>query len=335
MKKLICCLLAFAFTFSFFGCNERPKEKKDELRAPVYDYGAESIDYNWETLAENTNPNFKYFGYYHSDALLSDKDNSLPYGYIDAIAEIGNANMFVLNQSAYRTLEQQAEYIEHAHTKGMQTIWQITSFMFSGTYLKNRYKEAIDTAVEGLGESFDYVYAFYIDEPSWSGISKSDFLAATKYLSETYPDKHIMTCLAIPELNGETQADAEYFYYCTDMAFDYYGAFDNAERLELLNKLKTFATNNQWLWGVATGFTNTPDAGVDIIVNSIKGEYATGLAEPRYRGILSFSFATGINHDWGYGMRDFLMSDGIYYEQYGETLLTLYKQIGNAIIANA
>lgn len=65
------------------------------------------------------------------------------------------------------------------------------------------------------------------------------------------------------------------------------------------------------------------------MVKHIKGYYTEAIQEPRYAGLLPFSFADGLKGDWGYGLTTFFNEDSEYYSC---ELRKLYINIGREII---
>ena len=57
--------------------------------------------------------------------------------------------------------------------------------------------------------------------------------------------------------------------------------------------------------------------------------YTEAIQEERYAGIVSFSYADGLEGDWGYGLHTFLNNDSEYYDA---DLRKLYTDIGREVI---
>ena len=125
----------------------------------------------------------------------------------------------------------------------------------------------------------------------------------------------------------------DYLKYCTDVMFDDYGAWNAATRKVYLMALKSKSPEDAWVWGCPRGMEKPADLdtyGMQRLIDHIKGQYIEAIGDERYAGIISFSFANGINEgDWGYGLRDFFDPA---HEWYDADFRQLYMDIGREII---
>ena len=82
------------------------------------------ISSDWEVMPENTNPNLKYFGYFHGDGFLSQGS------YMDEIASLQNSNVFLLNSAFSLTVAQ--EKLAAAKALGFKVIFSTHGFFTGG-----------------------------------------------------------------------------------------------------------------------------------------------------------------------------------------------------------
>ncbi len=293
----------------------------------------EYISSDWEVMPENTNPNLKYFGYFHGDGFLSQGS------YIEEIAALQNSNVFLLN-SAFSTAIAR-EKLAVAKGYGFKVIFSTHGFFTGGQItqansatLVENYKQVWSDLCAAVDEYVQdgTILAFYFDEPAWNGVKEEDFRTVTKMIRETYPNVKVLTTMTVYDIgvakrDGYPEINASYNEFCTDVSYDSYAKWNDKTRRIYLEALKSKATNNQYIWGCATGFTDTPEANGELY-RAIKGMYTEAIQEPRYAGILPFSYANGFEGDWGYGLHDFFSNTSDFYDR---ELRKLYVQIGREV----
>lgn len=319
IKKHIVYLLALVMCLtvavSMAACDE------DEGQKTV-------ISSDWTEIPENTNPNLKYFGFYHSDGFQS-------RSYIDDIGKLDCANVMYIdrNGDVRAKLAQVASY-------GCKAILEAPTFFRpspsgeSMSCLRYDYEDIFDEYVAPIEQYVKdgTVYAFYMDEPT-GRIKEEDFRTVTKMMRDKYPDTrrmvvHIGYSMGITFHKGYTQVTPAYNEFVTDVAYDWYGEWNDEQRETWLNNLKASCTNNQNFWAIPCAFSMQPES-VATMIAHLKGFYAQALNEPRYVGILAFSYADGFVGDWGYGLTSFLDYDALYFNR---ELRQLYVNVGRKII---
>jgi hypothetical protein len=274
----------------------------------------EEVKVEWEDLPENTNPNLKYFGYFHADGFGG-------YGECyDVIDGLQNSNVYVVN-SAWNA-DQLIQDLELARARGMK-VWGTLHGGRRGTGLWiDGGQEIFDSNIWDYFEASliklqpylddGTLLGLYFDEPMWNGTTHEQFIQMTKFIREKSPNMRIMNCMTVYDLGFYTikrESDgavyqpitAEVNQYVTDVMYDYYGDWDVKERQDLLNRLKAVATNNQWIWGCATGFVDANKPKLDNgkrdtleMKKAIIGMYKEAINEPRYAGILNFTIVSTI-----------------------------------------
>ena len=291
------------------------------------------ISSNWEEMPENTNENLKYFGYFHSDGFRSQGS------YIEEIATLKNSNVVLINSAFSNAIA--CERIELARSLGFKVIFSVHGF-FTGGQIKvansatlvENYQQVWEETTTALAEYIadGTILAFYFDEPAWNGVKEEDFRTVTKMIRETYPDVKVLTTMTVYDIGvskyeGYPEINASYNEYCTDVSYDSYAKWNDETRRSYIEALKSKATNGQYIWGCATGFSNNPEQTGELY-NAIKGMYTEAIQEPRYAGILPFSYADGLEGDWGYGLHSFLNNESDYYDR---ELKQLYINIGREV----
>ena len=293
----------------------------------------EYISSDWEVMPENTNPNLKYFGYFHGDGFLSQGS------YIEEIAALQNSNVFLLNSAFSTTIAR--EKLAVAKEYGFKVIFSTHGFFTGGQITKansatlvENYKQVWSDLCAAVDEYVQdgTILAFYFDEPAWNGVKEEDFRTVTKMIRETYPNVKVLTTMTVFDIgvskrDGYPEISPSYNEFCTDVSYDSYAKWNDKTRRIYLEALKSKATNNQYIWGCATGFTDTPEANGELY-RAIKGMYTEAIQEPRYAGILPFSYANGFEGDWGYGLHDFFSNTSDFYDR---ELRKLYVQIGREV----
>ncbi len=295
----------------------------------------------WLEMPENTNPNLKYFGYFHSDGFGSQSS------YMADIAALGHANIVMIN-SAWNA-QQAAGDLAEAKRYGFKAIVTAHGMFQYGKvgqlgsaeliYGWEDYWDEYQATVQSYIDD-GTVYAFYFDEPRWNGISCEDFQTVTRYMRQK-SGVGVMACMTSMDMGWSNYGNVgpcedDYLENCTDVMFDDYSAWDAYTRRGYLQKLKDKSPEDAWLWGCPRGMEKQSDLdahGFKRMIDHIQGQYRESVWEERYAGIISFSFANGINEgDWGYGMCDFFDPAQ---SCYSEELRGIYQDIGIAIIENA
>lgn len=274
-------------------------------------------------LPVNTNPNFKYYGFFHSDGFGAQAS------YMSKIGALGACNVAMIN-SAWSP-EAAVSRIEEARANGMKSIVSLhglfgnedengrtsgVHYNEDGTYryeivrspLLPNWQETFANWKNTLQEYIDdgSILMFYMDEPYWHGVMEDDFRTVTKYLQEQIPGMRFLHTMCMADIGAwvPTMVDgkpypvlkASYNEYVTDVMYDGYSYWNDAERAGFMQKLKAIATNNQYIWGCGTGFvdhTQKDPLSTEILKASLQGMYREGIKEPRYAGIINFTFAGG------------------------------------------
>lgn len=309
MKKFIALILAAITVFSFGAC------KKNASKPLV-------IDSSWTELPQNTNENFKYFGYYHADGWYSDS-------YLEDINNtVGCSNICIVDSVAR---------IQPAAQLGYTVMLGVSSVLFQNKVLKPNYQSIWDKFLTEIEPYKDMLYAFYFDEP-YLWLDMDDFREGTKYMRETCPEIGVMAVLTAMEFGASNwgnyeEIGGEYYENCTDIGYDLYETWDDERFAQNHDMLKEkIATNGQWIWLVPKSFeTEYYFIGNKNMMEHIKGYYTIGISDERCRGIMNFSWASGVEiGDWGYGAGYFFDK---HCEEYDEELLNMHKAVGNAIVA--
>ncbi len=340
MRKFITFLAALGLLASVsvgaIACTAPQTNSSSESSST--DGGKEWLKSDWTTLPENTNENLEYFGYFHSDGF-----GSLQGSYISEIAELGNANIVMINSGF--TVDKALTNLAEAKAHNMKAIVSIHGFYNGGVtgkldslHLKEDYQEIWADYQAQMQPYIDdgTIYAFYWDEPRWNGISREDFRTLTSYVREQVPTVGTMACMTAMDIGignygGVGECEDDYMEYCTDVMFDTYSDWDDSQRRLYLEMLKEKSPDDAWIWGCPKGFENEPEIkGTKPMVDHIKGQYTEAIQDERYRGIISFTYANGIEEgDWGYGLVDFFDDQSDYYDK---DLRDLYIDIGCTVI---
>jgi len=339
-RKILLVLLAILTAISSLFAVACDISKDPEFSSPSTSEGdstgggtGEYISSDWEVMPENTNPNLKYFGYFHGDGFLSQGS------YIEEIAALQNSNVFLLNSAFSTTIAR--EKLAVAKGYGFKVIFSTHGFFTGGKItqansatLVENYKQVWSDLCAAVDEYVQdgTILAFYFDEPAWNGVKEADFRTVTKMIRETYPNVKVLTTMTVFDIgvskrDGYPEISPSYNEFCTDVSYDSYAKWNDKTRRIYLEALKSKATNNQYIWGCATGFTDTPEANGELY-RAIKGMYTEAIQEPRYAGILPFSYANGFEGDWGYGLHDFFSNTSDFYDR---ELKNLYVQIGREV----
>lgn len=329
LSALICLCVAFAT-----ACGKTDEPNDDGGKKPGGDSTNTVISSDWETMPENKNENLKYFGYFHGDGFRSQGS------YISEIASLKNSNVIMINSAWSHAAAQ--ESLAAVKAAGMKAIFSVHGMFVGGQItqantatLVANHEEVWNETATAIAEYIEdgTILGFYFDEPAWNGVPEDAFRTVTKMLRDKYPSIKVITTMTgydigIAKYEGYPELNASYNEYCTDVMYDSYGKWNDETRREYLEKLKSKALQNQWIWGCPKGFSDNPEQTGDM-VEHIKGMYTEAIQEPRYVGIVSFSFADGIEGDWGYGLHTFFNNSGDYYDK---ALKNLYVDIGREVI---
>lgn len=316
--------LAMPVLSGLTGCGEKELEK-------------EYVASTWTEMPENTNENLKYFAYFHSDGFNGGEE------YFTDIAALNNANVMMINSAfdiavgverleLVRALGMKAFVTAHG-IFGNQQVGKVGSAVLNANWLttwrmmKEYYGEFIEDGT---------LLGFYFDEPYWNGIKEEDFLLVTHTMRKECPNVKVMACLTAVEIGAKAgnvpEVSAEYHKYCTDLMYDSYVDWNDEQRRDFAEKLAAKATANQYFWGCPKGFVDSyEEEGNEEMINHIKGFYTEAIQNERYAGIVSFSYAGGLDGgDWGYGLNTFFDIDpeNAYFDA---ELRDLYLQIGREI----
>lgn len=326
-KKNIMAILSVVLCASAVICVACNSEKTPEKEK-------EYFSSSWEVIPENTNKNLKYFGFFHCDGFLTQGS------YMEEIAALDGTNVFMIN-SQFND-EAVTEKFALAKKLNHKVILSLHG-LFSGgqvavadsATLATNYREILEAKTAKYKDYIDdgTILSFYFDEPAWNGIKQDDFRTVTKWLRDNCPTIKVMTTMTtydigISKRDNYPELDPDYNEYCTDVMYDSYVAWNDATRRTYLEALKSKALQNQYIWGCATGFVNNPEQNGELY-NAIKGMYTEAIQDSRYAGIISFSYADGLEGDWGYGMHSFLNEDSDYYDR---QLKQFYVNIGRAVM---
>ena len=328
-KSVLMPLITILFAGLLVNCA---KDKTSEDSKPTS--ASETKTDDNQGVLPNTNENLKYFGFFHSDGWRSQGSQ------IEKICELDMTNLVMLN-SAW-TAEVTNERLAVAKSHGQVATIGVPG-LFSGgqitvpnsATLREDYKEKIDEYTNSIRSYLEdgTILGFYFDEPAWNGISEEDFRKVTKYLREKWPNVRTMQAMTsydigVGKFEGFPEANPSYNEYVTDVMYDNYADWNDKTRKQYLELLKSKATNNQAIWGIPKGFADNPEQPGQII-ESLKGIYREALSEPRYAGILSFSWCDGFEGDWSYGMQSFLLEDSDFFSR---EVLEVYTDIGREVI---
>lgn len=333
LNKIMSAVLASAVTVACLAaCSP-----DGETSSSTTDGGKNYISSSWTKMPENTNENLKYFAYFHSDGFNGGEE------YFSDIAALNNANVMMINSAAevavgVERLRQTREFGMQAFVTlhGLfqnQQVGKLGSALLSPSWLTNwriikkNYQEFIDDGT---------ILGFYFDEPYWNGIKEEDFLLVSHTVRRDCPTLKLMACLTSMEIGATAgsipEVSGQYYRYCTDVMYDSYMDWDDAQRRDFAEKLKAKATEGQYLWACPKGFVDSyEEEGNAQMIEHLKGFYTQAIQDERFAGIVSFSYAGGLDGgDWGYGLNTFfdVNPENKYYDS---ALKELYLQIGREI----
>lgn len=223
-----------------------------------------------------THAELQYFGYYNV--------NGLPRDSHDFIPEIGarkNSNVAHIWPNPYE-MSRVATYLTELRQNKMQAIINVDS-IFRYPNWEDTWKILKDT-IKGQE---DVVYAFYFDEPVWTGVSLTDFQVYTKRIKADYPSKAIMAVEAYPVFSLNT-APVGYFDYVTDLGMDYYYTYGNNTWDSYLYFYGLFVNSShasgKKLWLIPDGYHNSSDR----LGEALTSYYNLAKANPQVNGLLVF-----------------------------------------------
>lgn len=296
---VIILLVASLFSISYIGAMQAPEKLA------------------WAEMPPNTNPNLKYFGYYHVT------------GCLDEVKEFG-ANFSKIDAD-------EIEEIQNLYNKGYMIFIMTRYIFYSNGELHPDYAQRWENTKTELAPYMDKIIGFYVDEPYFTGKTKEAFHMNCQLVRQDFPDKKMMAVLSLQGLNN---ADLDYFDYCTDLGYDLYWGWDKDGVLDYIALLKEkYAKNDQYIWLVPKGFyTIKKDIYAlvesrkllpgDDIIRWIKGSYEIAVADHRITGIFSFVYD---NDNYDMSLRKFMINDN---DGYREDLRDIYVQIAKAVSNN-
>lgn len=289
----------------------------------------------WPEMPPNTNPNFKYFGYYH----FSDS--------IDEVAAMGNANLAKVDIDYL-------DEIEHLARRNFNILIMIRHVFFENGETPGDVGERWETAKKGIEPYMDNIIGFYVDEPIWTGKSQEAFHYACQTVRRDFPDRKMVAMLmydsvlksGIINTRIKDIDPREYCKYCTDVGFDFYHKWDKDTLIKNISLLKkNVLIDGQVIWLSPKGFyvadrsksinwvfedTSLPPG--EDMKRWIKGAYEVAVAEPLVVGFLTFVYG---NEDtlekYDYYLAQFFDEES---EHFDKELRDLYVKIGKAVIAN-
>ncbi len=330
-------------------------------------HGKIVISQSYKDLQNNTNPNLKYFGYFHADGFSA----GAPLTYIDEIVAMDNANIAIIN---YAWNPQPAlERIQYIKQKdpNMQVILNLKGFEgpckdgashphefdSQGRFRKHwvslidNWQGRFDTYYNLLKPYVDdgTIYAYYFDEPYWYGIGETEFVALTKYIREKDSRHRIMSCCCSADIGawdvpmiggGKYQLPSKnYHQYVTDITYDIYDPYNANDRATYIQMLLALFNNPSEvrIWGCLTTWKFSDKYGSDDPKaptrqkDSLMGFYNEAINNSQYYGLLSYTFAGGsdpVNTN-GVGARHWLVKGQSYYS---EEMLQLFTDVARKIM---
>lgn len=166
--------------------------------------------------------------------------------------------------------------------------------------LNPNYKRSIDNVIKWVKATgcYDNWLGFYFDEPMMWLVSNEMMNTVTKYMHEAAPDKRIFVCFSVAGIDGKSwtvkgaeEIDKTGSRYLTDVAFDVYGKYDEAEYARLTKcMLDKMYDSNVKVWYIpgtmeVSGITSEAMAVAhfDGLVNLLKKQKNPG-------GIMNFTY---------------------------------------------
>lgn len=287
----------------------------------------------WAEMPANTNPNLKYFGYYH----FSDDR-------IEEVAAYGHSNICKVDGDDTQELMRLLD-------NGFYVLIMIRHMFFSNNETPTDWSERWEAVKAVINPHIDKVLGFCVDEPirrdfpnlgTNIGKSLQSFHFACQKVLQDYPDKKMMSVLTLQDLSYQDYSK-EYYKYCTDLGYDYYPTWDKESVVQnisiLKNKIAVFGQN---IWLIPKAFYTILPKDSDLywliedctlpigkdILDWIKGTYELAVSDHRVVGIFSFVYD---NDTLTASLRRFFRQED---EYYNSEIFGVYNQIGRAIIAN-
>jgi hypothetical protein len=192
----------------------------------------------------------------------------------------------------------------------------------------------------------DCIYALYIDEPYWIGISEEDFIFITREVfAKEYPNIRRMSCMAASSISQNVWPNVEhplvssqYIEYLTDIAFDLYALDWQKDGLFgeyglRTNSMKAIAKNKPRIWVIAKTFIGSagPHKKTDDLYDEYQRYIDFATTDKSVVGILNFSFCSGNEENWGIGAGEFFDPNN---KSYDKKLFDMIDQAGKAIIGS-
>ncbi len=278
-------------------------------------------------LANTTNVNLNYFGYYSVDA---DQNNN----NITQIKSLKNSNIILVNYNPATAIS----LLTKASNANLKVIFHVSPYLLSytsnqPTVLRGDYLTLIANMQNQLQGKTSNIHSFYFDEPLWQGVSKSSFRTVTAALRSTFPTIGVMAVEAVAPLRSSqpytspygisnVYIDSTYYEFTTDLGFDYFiyscQSLDYSHQ-SLLNTIG--AMGNQKLWLVPDGAINLSCTNSS---NNLNGalSYYFNIANnnPRVVGMLPWTYTSYVStqtiEQIGYiGTKQIFNSSSQYYNQ--------------------
>ncbi len=291
-----------------------------------------AIPIYWEDMPKNTNPNLKYFGYYHFGGDI-----------IEEVASFGHSNMCKVDGDY-------TEELIRLIDNGFQVFVMIRHMFFESQGTPADWEERWESVKATIDPYIDKILGFYVDEPirydllTGENIGKSmeAFHFACQTVRADYPNKKMMAVLTINDLSKK-EYSREYYKYCTDLGYDFYLKWNKKSVLNNISVLENYiAVDNQNIWLIPKGFYTVDFKEDDLywliepkdippgedVLDWIKGSYEIAVADERIVGLFCFVYD---NEHFTIPLRKFFLPDSDYYN---EEVYGVYNQIGHAVIAN-
>lgn len=291
----------------------------------------------------------RYFGYYHANGFPVDNR------VLDKVMALDHTNICHVEFGEIEQLREVLRKVKDTKAKLIISLWKPFFTRQEGSYEKYMYGSGMiklkkdwqknwsefKKAIKGYE---DCIYAFYLDEPYWIGISEEDFIFVTRdVFAKEYPDIRRMSCLAAGSVYPKAWPTVEhppisskYIEYLTDIAFDEYsldwqkdGLFGEYGRN--MNAMKAIAKNNQRVWVVAKVFIGSsgPHKKTADLYDEYQRYIDFATADKSVVGVLNFSFCSGNQENWDIGAREFFDPNN---KNYDKTLFGIIDKAGKTII---
>lgn len=270
-------------------------------------------------FAKINQPTFEYLGFYHSNGW---------YGP-DCYEEIAALNMTnCVFASGIQNLEPQ---IEKAVKNGFEYVLIYINSYLNYNNGKPIISDEFDSHIaltKALVHKYGQRIIFYGEEPYVQNISKEVFLALTKRLREEFPDNIILTCMGD---NAFSQADSEFFKYCTDLAYDRYAPMTLEERENHIKRLTQIAKYGQRFWLIPWA-CEVHDSTEELLLKDLETCYTLIKKYDRVVGLLPFTYENaGKYGDWGLGLKEYFNPESPHYMP---DLKAAYTKLGKEFLDN-